>query len=88
MAYNEKMDIKPFDSKTIKKLPPIFYSAKFCDKKYNNLIVLPQIHTSDLVSQVSRYSGLWEPVVCHKCNTAYQNILIFKVLDINILVCL
>jgi hypothetical protein len=82
------MDIKPVDRKTIKKLSPIFYDAKFLNQKYKNLVILPQIHTSDLVHQVSRNSGLWEPVICYKCNTAYQNILIIKILDINVLICL
>ena len=82
------MDVIPFDEKTVKKLMPVYFDARITNDTHKNLVVLPQIHTSDMVFQLDRQSEEWMPMVCQKCNRSYQNILVFKILNINILVCL
>ena len=78
----------PFDKKTITKLMPVYFDAKIANDTHKNLVVLPQIHTSDVVFQLDRQHEEWMPMICQKCNRSYQNILVFKILNINILVCL
>ena len=88
LSRNERMDVQPFDDKTVTKLMPIYYDAKFNGETSHSLVMLPQIHTSNVVTQLSRPSGEWMPLICNKCDKYYQNVLVLKNLDINILVCL
>jgi hypothetical protein len=82
------MDVMPLNEKRVTKLMPVYFDAKIKGTKEKNMAVFPQIHTSNTVFQLDRATELWTPLVCHKCDRSYQNVLVFKILNINILVCL
>ena len=83
---NCRMDVLPYDGKSIKHLSRVFFTTLIKKKKEKNLVVEPCIHTSDMLAQRTLQGD--KPVVCASCGVYHQSVLSIKIFDIAVLLCM
>lgn len=83
---NCRMDVIPYDGKSIKHLPRVFFTALIKKRKEKDLIVEPCIHSSDMLVQRTLQGD--KPVVCVACGVYHQSVLSIKIFDIAVLLCM
>lgn len=81
-----RMEILPYESKTIKKLPELMFNANINGELEKNLSIQPTLHFSDMLVQRKLYRDV--PVSCATCGTLHQSVVALKIFNIVVLLCM